>query len=125
MQPQATAQSNGQATPGTIIAGPFEGPLVFNESGIADLVLTRAVTLKDAIAQLPTGGTPAQGHGYLLCKDDLSRIIATLYAGQLQPGSANRSVPQVSFPAGSRLLVKAVQLSGSSAEATVLVLRWA
>ena len=125
MQPQSTAQSVGTAAPGTVQAGPYEGPLTFSESGLVELRLDRSVTLKDAVAQLGTGGTPAQGHAYLLCKGDLSRVMATLYAGQLQPGSANRSVPQVTFPAGSVLLVKAVQLSGTAAEATYLVLRWA
>lgn len=125
MQPQATAQSDGTAAAGTVAAGPFEGPLTILEPNLAFLKVTRKVTLVDAIAQLPTGGTPAQGHAYLLCRDDLSRVIATLYAGQLQPGSARRSVPKITFEAGTTLLVKAVQLSGSAAEETYLVLRWA
>lgn len=125
MQPQATASSVGTAAPGTVASGPFEGPLYFLEPNLQFLRLTRKVTLVDAIAQLTTGGTPAQGHAYLLCKGDLSRVIATLYAGQLQPGSANRSVPKVTFDAGTELLVKAVQISGAAAEATYLVLRWA
>ena len=125
MQPQSTIQSAGQATAGTVQAGPFEGPLTFDESGLAQLTLSRAVTLKDAIAQLTSGATPSQGHAYIICKGDLSRAMATLYSGQLQPGSANRSVPSITFAAGETLLAKAVQLSGTAAEATQLILRWA
>jgi hypothetical protein len=125
MQPQLTAVSNGTATPGSAAVGPFEGPLTLLEPNLPSITLTRAVTLQDAIAQLETGAAPAQGHAYLLCVGDLASVKATLYSGQLSPGSAQRSVPKLTFPAGTTLLVKAVQLSGSAAEITNLVLRWA
>lgn len=125
MQPQATASSAGTAAPGSLPNGPFEGPLTFLESGLQFLKITRAITLQDAISQLGTGGTPAQGHAYLLCEGDLSNVVGTLFSGQIQPGSANRSVPTLKFAAGQTLIVKAVQLSGGAAEATQLILRWA
>ncbi len=125
MQPQATIDSVGTATAGSVKAGPFEGPLTFEENGLSEMMLTRAVTLKDAVVQLDTGAAPTQGHAFLICVDELTNTKATLYSGQLSPASAQRLVPKITFQAGRKLIVKAVQISGTAAEATQLILSWA
>ena len=63
MLPQSTIDDPGNATVGTPYGGPFTGPDTFQESGLTFLDITRAVTLKDAIAFLQgSNSAPVQNH---------------------------------------------------------------
>lgn len=125
MLPAIHVNDAGNATAGTIFGGPFTGPDTVQETNLAFFDITRDVTLQDAVAQLASGAAAVQGHAYLLAVDDVNAVVAVVQASELQPASIIRSVPALKFKAGQRLFVRAVQLSGTAAEATILMLRWA
>lgn len=124
MLPQATLNSAGSATAGTIYGGAFEGPLTVQETNLTFIRLTRPVTLRDAIAGSSTGAAAAQGHAYLIAVGNVQNVVGILFADALAPTSVVRHVTPFKFPAGVDLFVRAVQLSGVAAEATVLKLFW-
>lgn len=111
----------------TIYGGPFSGPDTVAETSLAFYDFDRDVTLQDAIASVSGGGNPTYAHAYRLAVGDVNNVVAVLYANELQGGSVQRSVPAVKFKKGERLYVTGAQLtnSGSGAEATVLMLRFA
>lgn len=111
----------------TIYGGPFVGPDTVQETNLAFYDLDRNVTLQDAIATVSGGAAPTYSHAYLLAVGDVNNVVAVLLASELQPAAIQRSVPALKFNKGERLFVRGVQLtnSGSGAEATVLMLRFA
>ena len=125
MLPQATASDAGTATPGTIYGGAFTGPDSFLETNQTFLTIARNVVLKDAIAQLSSGGAPSNAHAYLISVGNLQNVIAVLYSTQLPPNSQFRHVPPLRFNQGDIVFVRGVQLAGTAAEATQLVLSFA
>lgn len=125
MLPQATVNDTGNATAGTAYGGPFVGPLTFAENGELVLVIDRSVVLQDAICQLSSGASTTQNHAFLISVGTIQNVVGVLYSGTMQPGSAQRSVPKLKFPAGARLYIRSVQISGTTAEPNILLLRWA
>lgn len=126
MLPMSSINDAGNATAGTVYGGPFTGPDVVQESGLTFIDITQKVKLSDAVAFLQgSSSAAAQNHAYLISKGNVQNVVAVLYSNQLSPANTQRLVPEgVEFQAGERLFVRAVQLSGTAAEATTLVLRW-
>lgn len=125
MLPSATFNDPGNSSSGSVYGGPFTGPDTVLESNNTFLVVDATVVLGDAIAQLPDGSTPAQGHAYLVAVGSLQNVKAVLYAAQLQPSVQNRIVPKLKFNAGDIIYVRGVQLTEAAtaaAEQTYLVL---
>ena len=129
MLPQSTINDAGSATSGTPYGGPFTGPDTFQESGLTFLDITQKVTLEDAVAFLQNSASaPAQNHAYLISKGNVQNVVAVMYSNQLNPANNQRVIPKnVTFAAGDRVFVRAVQLTEATtaaAEATSLVLNW-
>ena len=129
MLPMSSLNDAGSATPGSPYAGPYTGPDTFLESGLTFLDITQKVTLKDAVAVLQNSASPpVQNHAYLLSKGNVQNVVAVLYSSQLSPANTQRLIPSgVSFVAGDRVFIRAVQLSEAAtaaAEPTTLILKW-
>jgi hypothetical protein len=132
MQPGATVQSNGKAvasgtlSPFTAPPSPdttttVAGPLTVLETGVTYLRTTRPITLIDASAgTLASGGVtaPSDSHAMAIFVGNIANRVATIFAAQIQPGSANRHVPKLTIPAGVDVYFEEFQLTTNSAEAT-------
>lgn len=129
MLPQSTINDPGNATTGTPYGGPFTGPDTFQESGLTFLEITQSVELQDAVAFLQNSSSaPSQNHAYLISKGNVQNVVAVMYSNQLNPANNQRVIPKhITFAAGDRVFVRAVQLTEAStaaAEATTLVINW-
>lgn len=129
MLPMSSINDAGSATSGTPYGGPFTGPDTFQESGLTFLDVTQKVTLADAVAFLQgSASAPSQNHAYLISKGNVQNVVAVLYSNQLNPANTQRVIPKgVTFVAGDRVFVRAVQLTEAAtaaAEATTLILQW-
>jgi hypothetical protein len=124
MLPQATFSDSGNATAGTVYGGPYTGPDTVMETNLSFLDVTENVKIRDAIAQLVSGAAPAQQHAYLVSVGDVTNVVGVIYSTQIPPNSNLRTPPPLKFAKGERVFVRGCQLSGSSAEATQLVLSW-
>jgi len=124
MQPQSLFTDPGVATVGTVFGGPYAGPLTDQITNLTFLDIDKDVQMNDAIVQLSTGAAPAQQHAYLIAVGDVQNVIGVIFSTQTPPNSNLRKVPGFKFPAGTRLFVRSVQLSGAQ-EAVQLLLIWA
>jgi hypothetical protein len=124
MQPQSVFTDPGVATVGTIFGGPYAGPLIDQITGLTFLDVDKNVTLYDAVAGLTTGAAFAQAHAYLVSIGDVQNVIAVIKSTQIPPNSNLRRPPSIKIPAGSRVFIRSVQLSGAQ-EAGELTLLWA
>lgn len=128
MLPQSTINDAGNATVGTPYVGPYTGPDAFLESNLTFLKVTRAITLKDAVAQLQASASaPVQQHAYLISKGTLQNVVAVIYSSQIDPANNQRIVPKLKFNPGDEVYIRAVQMSEAAtaaAEATTLILSW-
>lgn len=124
MQPVATFNSAGTATPGTVRNGGFEGPLVVNETGDVFLRIDVGVEIRDVTIGLDTGEPATQLHAFIFAVSDPNNVRGVIYSSSTRPDTASRSFPVLSFMPGETVYVKAVQLSGTAAEATMLAVTW-
>lgn len=123
MLPNALFADNGSATAGSIFGGPFTGPDTEQSTGLTYFVVSEDVWLSDAISQLSSGAAPSNQHAYLVSKGNVQNVIGYVLSTQTPPNaSTRRNVPRLHFSKGDVVFVRGVQLSGTAAEATQLVL---
>lgn len=123
MQPTISANSAGTASPGTLTAGPYEALTVL-ETGEASITIDTPgpVRVKDCTFGLSTGAAATQGHALFVAESDPNQVRGRFLSASCRPDTAQRSFPKMVFQPGKKYFLKAVQLSGAAAEATLVVL---
>lgn len=136
MLPHATVvskgQNNGVTNPTPYNSAPdpdqisgLNGPLTVQETGQGYLRVTRPVKLVDLTASTAAGGTLTNLHALSIFVGNIGNRAVTIYSNSVQPGSAQRHVPNVTIPAGVDIYFQAYQLAAAAAEENVWNLSFA
>jgi len=119
--PHVTITDAGTAVSGTILGGPYLGPLPVAETGQNFFRVLKPCRLVDGICFITaSGAATAQPHFLLISAGEITNVVGYCMSAALQPNSANRHVPALTFPALIDLYFRSVILS-----ATVEAVTWA